>query len=73
MSELRERLNEFIDTHGLVAGLPKDMLVAKLEAFAKAEQIKGMEAVLQEAIRQHVDIHYIAWLDEQIIKLKEGG
>ena len=51
-----------------------------LEAFAKEQQIKGMEAVRAEFERRkrHIrksmlDIMFLKWIDAEIAKLKEGG
>ena len=83
MSELRERCEEIADEIDRL--LPLDVVlparaVPILEAFAKQEQIKGMEAARAEFERRkrHIrksmlDIMFLKWIDAEIAKLKEGG
>ena len=87
MSERRKRCEEFLSGHvsknyanngGHVQDVP--YFIDALEAFAKEQQIKGMEAVRAEFERRkrHIrksmlDIMFLKWIDAEIAKLKEGG
>ena len=83
MSERRKRCEEIADKIDLL--LPLDVVlpasaVPILEAFAKKQQLKGMETVRAEFERRkrHIrksmlDIMFLKWIDAEIAKLKEGG
>lgn len=76
MSERRKRCEEWLLTEGLITG-SADLteLSRSLEAFAKEQQIKGMETVKNEMRRSGNErLHgWIRWIEDEIYKLKEGG
>ncbi|MDI3463664.1 MAG: hypothetical protein OJF50_002485 [Nitrospira sp.] len=79
MSELRKRCFELMKSriNGTLDSTYVNDLDA-LEAFAKQEQIKGMEAVKELTHTHHAPFHwYFEWLrkkiDAAIKQLKDGG
>ena len=95
MSERRKRCEEFLSGHvsknyanngGHVQDVP--YFIDALEAFAKEQQIKGMEAAAHDLLNRMrqakesgpctiqavrgVTVDHMGWIEDQIAKLKEG-
>ncbi len=80
MSELRARFMELADSLEpfIVVRYDKDgsgygRQIDILEAFAKAEQIKGMEHIKHVLQTHHARVWLAEQIDAEIQKLKEGG
>lgn len=59
MSELRERVEKLVALFGgPQLGIERAIFIERIEAFAKEQQIKGMEAVRDLTHTHHAPFHW---------------
>ena len=82
MRELRDSIREWLKLHGRGEDYEYHAFhISELEAFAKAQRIKGMETAKRHVCAEMLgiwridkDLHRMqAGIDAEIAKLKEGG
>ena len=74
MSELRERVEKLVALlGGPQLGIERAIFIERIEAFAKEQQIKGMEAVKMILQAHHSRVWITEQIDAAIKQLKEGS